>query len=452
MNRATEIGPPSEFPRRTSAAETEPERILLVRLLWSERRFLLRAGLSGFVLSLLVAFLLPARYESQTRLMPPERHGGAGLAMLAAFAKMGSGENTSGPSSDGLAGSLGRGVTDLLSPRTSGAVLVDMLRGPTIQDSLIQKFDLRKTYYDQYWQDAREDLDKHTTIKEDRKSGVIVIAVSDRDPHRAQQMAQAYVEAANALLARVSTSSARRERMFLEQRLKSVKETLDAASQEYSTYASKTGTLDVPSQAKAMVESEATLQGQLVAAESELEGLDQIYTDNNIRVRTLRARVASLRQQVENFSGNKNDPNLPQSQIAGDLPSLRKLPLVGVRWANLYRETKIQETVYELLTQECEYAKIQEAKEIPTINVLDAALLPEKTLFPPRTVITIAGSFLSLLFAAVFVISAAMWKQSESPEKQLAAEIRGQIAAEKARSRAMLQRVWSRFGGRNGHR
>src|SRR5215470_19928735 len=111
--------------------------------------------------------------------------------------------------------------------------------------------------------------------------------------------------------------------------------------------------------------------GPLVAAQSELEGLEQIYTDNNIRIRSLRARIASLKQHVENMSGNKADLNSDQSPIAGDFPSIRKLPLVGVRWANLYREAKIQETVYELLVQEYEIAKIQEAKEIPTVNVLD---------------------------------------------------------------------------------
>jgi uncharacterized protein involved in exopolysaccharide biosynthesis len=263
-------------------------------------------------------------------------------------------------------------------------------------------------------------------------------------------MAEAYVQAVNTLLAQVSTSSAHRERVFLEQRIKTVKESLDNASQEFSTFASKTGALDVPSQTKAMVESEATLQGQLVAAESELEGLQQIYTDNNIRVRTLRARVAELKQQVENFSGNKGDPN-SQSQIAGDLPSLRKLPLVGVRWANLYREFKIQEAVYAMLTQEYELAKIQEAKETPTVNVLDAALLPETKSYPPRTLITIVGTFLSFLFGGVFVICAAMWKESESPEKQLATEIWQQISSENTKSRAMLRQLWSRIG-RNGHR
>ena len=453
INDVTEIGAPSQFRRHTSE-KTEPQRIVWLRLLLSERRFLVRAGLTGVVLSLVVAFLLPRRYESQTRLMPPEQ-GGSGLAMLAALATKGGGGSDSGSSSslsdNPLSGGLSRVATDFLGLKTSGALLVDILRGPTVQDSLIQKFDLRRRYHKRYWQDARNRLDDRTTIKEDRKSGIISIAVSDRDPHQAQEMAKAYVEALNALLAQVSTSSARRERLFLEQRLKTAKDSLAAASQEFSTYASKTGALDVPSQTKAMVESEAALQGQLIAAESELEGLQQIYTDNNVRVRTLRARIAGLKQQVENFSGNKGDPSSPESQIIGDLPSLRRLPLVGVRWANLYRESKIQEAIYEMLTQEYEFAKIQEAKEIPTVNVVDAALLPEKISFPPRAIITVVGGFLSFLFASAFVISVASWKQSESPEKQLATEIWEQLTADKNKSRARLRQVWSRFGGRNGH-
>jgi uncharacterized protein involved in exopolysaccharide biosynthesis len=451
--RVADIETPTEF-RRHAEVEAEPQRVVWLRQLWSERRFLLRAGLTGVVLSLVVAFLLPRRYESEARLMPPEQEGGSGLAMIAALAAKGGGGD-SGSSSDGggIAGSLGRAATDLLGLKTSGALMVDMLRGPTIENSLIQKFDLRKLYHDRYWQEARKDLDKHTDIKEDRKSGVISISVTDRDPHRAQQMAQAYVEALNSLLAGVSTSSARRERMFLEQRLKTVKQNLDAASQEFSSYASQTGTLDMPSQTKAMMESEGTMQGQLVAAQSELEGLEQIYTDNNIRVRTMRARVAALRHQVEEMSGNKADLNSQQSEIAGDFPPMRKLPLVGVRWLNLYRETKIQETVYEMLTQEYEFAKIQEAKEIPTVNVLDAALLPEKISFPPRVLITVLGGILSFVFASVFVISAVMWKESESPDKKLATEIWGQIASENTKPTAVLQQVWSKFGGlmgRNG--
>ncbi len=430
----------------------DSRRVAWLRLLWDERRLLGRATVLGLVLAAIIAFLIPARYQCTARLMPPDQQSGSGLAMLAAFAgRAGGGGSTGlGPLGGALGGSLGNMAGDLLGLKTSGALFMDMIQGQTVQDNLIQKFDLRKVYRDRYWEDARKDLATRTELKEDRKSGVITIAVTDHDPKRAQQMTQAYIEELNREVSQVSTSSARRERMFIEQRLKTVKQNLDAALQEFSEYSSKSGTLDMSSQAKAMVESEATLQGQLIAAQSELEGLKQIYTDSNIRVRTLQARIGSLKRQVETMSGNKADLSSDNSSIAGDFPSIRKLPLVGVRWANLYRESKIQETVYELLTEQYEFAKIQEAKEIPTVNVLDPPLMPERHSFPPRTVVIVLGTFLTFFFGSVFVIGSVLWRQSESPEKRLANEIWTHIATNGSTPRAMLHKVWSRVGLRNG--
>jgi len=265
-------------------------------------------------------------------------------------------------------------------------------------------------------------------------------------------MAQDYVDALNGLVAKVSTSSARRERIFLEDRLKSVKQTLDNASQEFSDFAIKSGTLNVPDQTKAMVDSEASLQGQLVAAESELEGLREIYTDSNVRVKTLQARVASLKRQVEQMSGNGADLSSDAGNIPGGFPSIRKLPLVGVRWANLYRENKIQETVYELLTQEYEMAKIQEAKETPSVNMLDAPMVPERKSFPPRTLIVLVGSVLSFTFGAAFVLGVARWRTSQSAEKQLAEEIWQDVSSRHLPAWGRMHRWWTKFGGQNGSR
>jgi capsule polysaccharide export protein KpsE/RkpR len=429
------------------APDIESKRIAWARLLWERRAGLRKAVIIGFLLSLVLVLVIPIRYESRARLMPPDQSS-SGLAAIAALA--GRGGSGSGGLSGALGGNLGSVAGDLLGLKTSGALFVDMLEGPTIEDDVIKKFDLRKVYGDRLWVDTRRELTKHTEIKEDRKSGVITIAVTDHDPHRAQQIAQAYVEALNGLVAQVSTSSARRERIFLEQRLKTVKNKLDAAAQQFSQYSSKNGTLDVPSQSKAMLESEATLEGQLIAAQSELEGMQQIYTDNNIRMRTLRGRIAGLRQQIEAMSGNKADLNSDQSDIAGDLPSIRKLPLLGVQWANLYREAKIQETVYELLTQEYEFAKVQEAKEIPTVNVLDAPLIPERKSFPPRILITILGTLFAFFLASTVIIGREAWRHNQSPEKQLATEIWSQIAAKDSKPKAMAHQVWSKLSGHNG--
>src|SRR6516162_913592 len=102
---------------------------------------------------------------------------------------------------------------------------------------------------------ARKTLEDRADIIEDRKSFVITIKVKDTDKQRARDLAQGYVEEANKLLAHVTTSSAAQQRMFLQQRLVQVKNDLEVAEKNFSQYASKNATLDVPEQTRAMVES-----------------------------------------------------------------------------------------------------------------------------------------------------------------------------------------------------
>src|SRR5260221_241525 len=139
--------------------------------------------------------------------------------------------------------------------------------------------------------DARKDLADHTSISVDRKSQIISITVTDRSPQRAAAMAHAYAEELDRLVAELSTSSARRERIFLEGRLQAVNQDLEAAEKDFSQFASKNTAIDVKEQGKAMVEAAAMLQGQLIAAQSQYEGLREIYTDNNPRVSTVKAGI-----------------------------------------------------------------------------------------------------------------------------------------------------------------
>ncbi|MFZ0317847.1 MAG: GNVR domain-containing protein [Candidatus Sulfotelmatobacter sp.] len=376
-------------------------------ILWERRRLLLRALACGLGISVLLAFAIPKRYDSTTRLMPPDGQSGSGLAMLAAMA-----------GKSGTAG-MGEMAGSLLGLRSSGALFIDILRSRTVEDRIVSRFDLRKVYGDRYWVDARKRLEKNTDLEEDRKSEVITIRVTDRNPQRAAQMAQAYVDELDHLVAEVSTSSAHRERIFIEDRLTSVKRELDRASQEFSQFSSQNATLDIAIQGKTMVEAAARLQGELIAAQSELESLEQIYTGNNIRVRSLRARVDELSKQLDKLDGTKAASQTAASSastdsastgLTGDFPSIRQLPLLGVRWADLYRQTKIEETVYELLTQQYELAKIEEAKETPTVKILDAADVPERKSFPPRMAVVVFGTMLALALAMIGIFGGILWR------------------------------------------
>jgi capsule polysaccharide export protein KpsE/RkpR len=430
VERTTEIKPFIADYNQENGAATDLETEWLW-VLWERRRFLWRLTLGALLIATLVAFLIPKRYQSTTRLMPPDTQSGSSMAMMAAFADRGN------PILGGLAG-------DLLGVKSSGALFTDVLRSRTVEDRLIDRFDLRKVYHDRYWEDARKDLTKYTMISEDRKSGVITIAVSDHDPRRAAELAQAYVDELDRLVAEVSTSSARRQRIFIEQRLQTVKQGLDNVSRQFSEYASKNTTIDITAQAKATVEAAAKLEGELIAAQSELEGLEQIYATNNVRVRAMQARVDELRAQLHKIGGEDSDPPRNNSLVADrssqEFPSIRQLPLLGVRWADLYRETKIQETVYELLTQQYELAKIEEAKEIPVVKILDAANVPEKKSSPHRLQLMILGTLLGFGVGSAWVLTTAAWRRldAQNPRKQLVQEV-------VATSTALLSRLVTRW-------
>ncbi len=400
------------FPEPTPAERrVARERTLShIRLLWDHRRFLLRAWVCALLASILVALLIPVRYRSVTRLMPPDSQSSS-LGVLAAMA----GRNGIG----GLGGFAG----DLLGVKSSGALFVGILGSQTVQDRLIDEFQLMKVYHNSKIEDARKSLEEHTDISEDRKSGIISIGVTDHDPKRAAAMAQAYVAELDRLVAQVSTSSARRERIFLEGRLQAVKADLDSAAKSFSEFASKNTAIDIPAQGKAMVEAAATLQGQLIAAEAELSGLQQIYTSNNVRVRAVQARVDELQKKLTELGSAGTQGGIQSTDAL--YPSIRKLPLLGVTYADLYRQTKIQETVYELLTQQYELAKVQEAKEIPTVKVLDVAIVPTKKSFPPRSEIVLLGMMSGLAIAMTWIFLRTQWDAVEAsdPRRVFATEV-----------------------------
>jgi uncharacterized protein involved in exopolysaccharide biosynthesis len=395
-----------------------------LRLLWGRRGFFLRAISIGLIVSTVVAFWIPKQYTSTTQLMPPDTESTSGMSMMAAFAAKGSG---------GLESMAG----DLLGLKSSGALFVGVLRSQTSQERLIQQFDLKKVYGARLVMDARARLDENSSISEDKKSGIITISVTDRDARRAAALANAYVDELNFMVANLSTSSARREREFLEERLKVVKQDLDDASNQLAQFSSKNNTLDIQQEGNAMLNVAANLAGQMIAAQAQLEGVRRIYTDSNPRVQSLNARVGELRKQLEKLSGvNSRAGEIPETfpSTSGDMPypTIRNLPLLGVKYSDYYRHAKIQETVYELLTEQYELAKVEEAKETPSVKVLDPAKIPEWKSSPPRLVIMLLGAFLAFCFSLVWVLGTARWEEVDpaDPRKIFLHEVAGVLKAQ----------------------
>jgi len=385
-----------------------------LRLLWNQRRFILRLMGVGLVLSTTVAFVIPKRFQSTARLMPPDQMDSS-AAMLAAAAN-----TKAGPG-------FGAVATNLLGLKSTGELFVGMLQSRTIQDDIITKFDLRRLYRDRLLEDARDDLAKKTSISEDRKSGIITIQVTDKSPQRAAAMAQQYVEELNRIVTQLNTSSAHRERIFLEERLAQVEQGLESAEKGFSEFASKNTAIDIQAQGKAMIEAAATLEGELIATQTELQGLKQIYADGNVRVRTTEARLDELRRQLQKIGGKSDLTALANSQSDASViqPSIRQLPLLGVNYADLDRSTKVQEVVFETLTQEYELAKVEEAKQTPSVKVIDPPDVPEKKSYPHRLWIILLSTLGTGILGTLWVLGGAHWEEidPQDPGKLLALEV-----------------------------
>jgi uncharacterized protein involved in exopolysaccharide biosynthesis len=431
------------------AVEVSSPVVGLLRNLWIERRLLGKAMVAGLAAGLLVAFSIPSRYQSTARLMPPDPQGNANLGMLAALtSKSGSG--------------MGAVAGDLLGVRGSGALFTGILGSRTVEDRLVARFQLHKVYAIRLEQDTRAKLAENTEISEDRKSGIITISVTDRDPKRAAAITQGYVEELNQLVAELSTSAAHRERVFLEERLRRVKQDLDEASQKFSQFESTNKTIDIKEQARAMVQGAAAVEGQLIATESELKGLEEIYTANNVRVRSMQARIGELRRQLEKLGGATALENRRSQEVSNAAyPTIRGLPLLGVTYGDLLRRMDIQEAVYETLTQQFELAKVQEAKETPSVKILDAAAIPERKSFPPRLWLMALCTTLAAMAAIVFVSGRQRWQEADAqaPGKLLALDVYQTVKSKMLRAtpngspvQSAAHRVWTRVIGRDGPR
>jgi uncharacterized protein involved in exopolysaccharide biosynthesis len=417
QSAASDLDRPSEFSASGSVYESDypgPNRSGLINataILWRDRKQLRNLTLAGGTLTLLVVLLVPNTYDSTVRLMGSDAHNGSQMAMLATV--LGKADGT-----------INRLASDFLGGGSQNEAVMGVLRSRTVAQHIVDKFNLKRVYWIRKDSDARDKLAERTGVSEDRKTGIISITVTDRDPHRAADMARAYVDELNSLLNLVNTSAAHRQRIFIEQRLKEVRDELADASVKLRDFSTKNSTLDPKEQGKAMVGAVVTLQGELIAIQTELKGLEQVYSVNNVRVRSAKARIAELQRRLQEFHGN--DSNLtPDTGDDLEYPTIKELPGLGLTYGDLYRDLKLHEAVFETLTAQYELARIEEAKEIPTVKVLDPADVPDKKSGPPRAIITALGLLMSFCLASVWLVGRTLWKDIDrhDPRKQLALEV-----------------------------
>ena len=331
------------------------------------------------VISVIVSLLLPKLYSSTAKIFAPQQEISLGAQILA--------QQPSG---------LARLASGVLGGGTPADLWVGFLESQTLRDAIIERFDLKDLYEVKTMEDARRALNENLSIKKSI-AGIVSITVEDRVPERTAEMANAFVEELDRINQEVVMSSGRQMRIFLEERLEKAKGKLTESEENLKNFQEKNKAIKMDDQSTAIIEAAGLMKGQLMAKEVELQTLLSFATSNNPQVEMLRAEIRALQKGLKELEGTGSDT---ADNIF--IPTA-KIPDLGLKYARFLREFKIQETLFELLTQQYEMASIQEAKDSPTVQVLDRALVPEKRSKPKRIRIVMLSVLLSV-FLSVFLV------------------------------------------------
>ena len=384
-------------PAREAAKPMSEKIIRFIRLCWRRRLMIALIVVPSIAISVVYALMQPKVYTATTTLMPPDS--------ASSYADI---INMFAPSSG--AASL---TSEALGLDTPGELFISILESRNVQDGLVARFDLTRYYHARLPEQARTELAASTSIDEDRKSGVISISVTVPSPPLAQKLADGYVEELNRVVTDSSTSAARRERIFLEERVKDIKQDLDESSLALSQFSTKSKTIDMTTQAASTVTARLRLQTELMDGRSQLAGLRQTYSEDNHLVKAVEARDAELQREIDAMGGTAKPNGSSAATDGSAYPTVAELPALGLTYYDLQRKVRVDEALWEELMKEYEAAKVEEARQIPTVKVLDAAELPLHKSGPSRTKIVLIGTFCSLVLACLLAFLLDYWEQMD---------------------------------------
>ncbi len=375
----------------------------VLALLASQRRFILRAVVGAALLSTAVAFLLPIRYEANIVMLPPQQNTSLGSAI---------GQLGSAGSLGSLA-PLASLAGNSLGIKNPADMYVSLLTSRTVEDALIQRFNLMGEYREKRLSDARKVLENRTTATAGTKDGLIRISVEDHDPRRAAELANGYVEEFRKLSASLAITEAARRRLFFEQQLQQAKDELGTAEEALRATQQSTGVLQIDSQARSLIESAAILRGQVVAKQVQIQSMRSFAAEENPRLVLAKQELAALQTQLDKLAGSHQDAGsdimLSKGRVTGS----------GIEYLRRYRDLKYHETVFELLAKQFEIAKLDEAREGSIVQVVDTAIAPDKRSSPHRVLIVASVTLLALFLAGFWVVLRQRWSlASNQPENR----------------------------------
>lgn len=321
------------------------------------------------VLAVVVSLVLPNVYKATAKLMPPQQSQSGAAALLSQL---------------GGVANMAAGVAGLKNPND---LYVGMLQSRTVADNIIARFKLKDVYDTDSLEKARMKLDDNTNVRAG-KDGLITIEVEDRDQKLVANLANAYAEELLKLTGVLAVTEAGQRRLFYERQLELAKNNLASAEMKLKGGLDTHGVISVDVESRAVLATVARLRAEASAKEIEVSSMRSFVTSENPDFKRATEELKSLRSELSKLENGRKD--VADQNVSSDKAGLENIKVL--------RDVKYYQMLYELLAKQYELARLDEAKDAATIQVLDKAVEPERKFKPKRAIIVIVSTMLA--FAA----------------------------------------------------
>jgi tyrosine-protein kinase Etk/Wzc len=386
--------------------------LVLARGRWFIVLFTVATTIAGLTLALMAQ----PKYTAKTVILPPQQGGSGSSGMMAELSSL------------GALGGLAGGGLGLKNPAD---MYVALFRSETVENGVIKQFNLQRLYRTDYPSIARRTLESQVQVGADNKSSLITISVVDQDPRRAAAIANGYVDQYRHLSENLAISEAAQRRLFFDRQLIEAKNNLAAAEESLVKTQQKTGLVELGSQARALIESAASLRAEVAAKEVQIQGMQTYAAADNSGLVQAQQELAGLRAQLSKLGGN--------GDVTGDgliVPG-GKVPTASLEYARKLRDVKYNETIFNILARQFEMAKLDEAREGALVQVVDPATVPDYKSSPKRATWTIVALALGFVLSTLLVLARAamrfLHRDPETDSKLLA--LRGMLLPGRAAGR-----------------
>ncbi len=288
--------------------------------------------------------------------------------------------------------------------------IIAILNSRTVMEAIANKYDLMTRYgvddMEITVKALRENME--VILNEDLTIGLLTSAStpyfsSEEENNEARQiakdMANSFIAELDRINKQLKTQKAGSQRIFIEKRYEQNLTDLKKAEEALRAYQKKYGIIALPEQTEATIQAAANLNAEIIAKEIEVAVMNKFVSGSHNELSKARRELSELKRKISEMKYGTGEKD--QSDVKLFLP-LDQAPDLGLQYVRLFREIALQQKILEFILPQYEQAKIQEARDTPTVQILDAAVLPIKRTSPKRSIMVLAAGFVAAILSIIF--------------------------------------------------